>query len=160
MANGAQTDPLVAFRFRVEIDDLIEAGFAECSGLQVETELQEVREGGENAFLYKLPTGSKHVNLTLKRGITDSEVLWNWHKDVVNGKVKRKIVYVVLFDSDGQETWRWSLRDAFPVKWLGPELKADSSTVAIESLELAHHGFSEVKVTKRERPNTAAGQNP
>src|SRR5215813_13167662 len=142
MANGDRTEPLVAFRFKVEIDNIIEAGFAECSGLQVETELQEVREGGENAFWHKLPKGSKHVNLTLKRGITDSEVLWNWHKDVVNGKVQRKMVCVVLLDSRGQETWRWSLKDAFPVKWLGPELKADSNTVAIESLELAHHGLS------------------
>ena len=147
MANGAQTDPLVSFRFRVEIDNLIEAGFAECSGLQVETELQEVREGGENAFLYKLPKGSKHVNLTLKRGITVSPVLWNWHKDVVNGNVQRKMVYVVLVDSAGQETWRWRLQDAFPVKWMGPELKADSNTVAFESLELAHHGLT--KDTKR-----------
>src|SRR5215510_16024396 len=148
MANGDRTEPLVAFRFQVEVDNLIQAGFAECSGLQVETELQEVREGGENAFLYRLPKGSKHVNLTLKRGITDSELLWNWHKDVVSGKVERKMVYVVLLDSGGQEKWRWSLRDAFPVKWMGPDLKADGSTVAIESLELAHHGFSDVKVTK------------
>ena len=146
MANGQRTDPLVAFRFKVEIDNLIQAGFAECSGLQVETELQDVREGGENAFVYKLPKGSKHVNLTLKRGITDSEVFWNWHKDVVNGKVQRKMVYVVLLDNEGQEAWRWSLQDAFPVKWMGPELKADNSTIAIESLELAHHGLS--KVTK------------
>jgi|SRR6266545_610732 len=147
MANGARTDPLVAFRFQVEVDNLIQAGFAECSGLQVETELQEVRDGGENAFLYRLPKGSKHVNLTLKRGITHSEVLWNWHQDVVNGKLQRKIVYVVLLDTTGKETWRWGLQDAFPVKWMGPELKADSSTVAIESLELAHHGLT--KVTKR-----------
>jgi len=149
MANGERTDPLVSFRFRVEVDNLIQAGFAECSGLQVETELEEVREGGENAFQYKLAKGSKYVNLTLKRGITDSDVLWNWHKDVINGKVQRKMVYVVLLDQEGQETWRWSLQDAFPVKWMGPELKADGSAVAIESLELAHHGFSEVRVTKR-----------
>ena len=142
MANAERTNPLVAFRFRVEIENLIEAGFAECSGLQVETELEEVREGGENAFLYKLPKGSKHVNLTLKRGITVSPVLWNWHQDVVNGNVQRKMVYVVLVDSAGQETWRWCLQDAFPVKWMGPELKADSNTVAFESLELAHHGLT------------------
>src|SRR5215216_900049 len=98
MANGERTDPLVSFRFQVEIDNLIQAGFAECSGLQVEKEMLEVREGGEIAFLYKLPKGSKHVNLTLKRGITYSEVLWNWHKYVVNGTVQRKIVYVLLLD--------------------------------------------------------------
>jgi phage tail-like protein len=59
------------------------------------------------------------------------------------------MVYVVLLDQEGQETWRWSFQEAFPVKWMGPELKADGSTVAIESLELAHHGVSEVRVTKR-----------
>jgi phage tail-like protein len=142
MANAERTNPLVAFRFRVEIGGLTEAGFAECSGLQVETELQEVREGGENAFLHQLPKGSKHVNLTLKRGITVSPVLWNWHKDVVNGKVQRKMVYVILLDTAGKETWRWRLKDAFPVKWMGPELKADSNTVAFESLELVHRGLT------------------
>jgi phage tail-like protein len=148
MANGQRTDPFSAFRFHVEIDSVIQAGFAECSGLQVETEVEEVREGGVNEFVYKLPKGSKHVNLTLKHGLTDSDALWNWHKQVVNGKFTRKTVSVLLFDSQGQEKWRWTFQGAYPVKWTGPELKADSSTVAIESLEIAHHGF-DAKVSQK-----------
>ena len=143
------TDPLVSFRFKVEVDNVIQAGFSECSGLQVETEVEEVREGGVNEFIHRIPKGSKHVNLTLKHGITDSDALWNWHKDVVSGqkKVERKMVSVLLLDAQGQEKWRWSFQGAYPVKWVGPELKADSSAVAIETLELAHHGFA-AKVTK------------
>jgi phage tail-like protein len=48
----------------------------------------------------------------------------------------------------GQETWRWSFQNAYPVKWVGPELKADGSAVAIETIELAHNGF-DAKITKR-----------
>ena len=115
MADGKRTDPLVSFMFQVEVEDLIRAGFAECSGLQVETEFDEVRDGGHNAFLYKLPKGSKHVNLTLKRGITDSDVLWNWYKDVVNGKVQRKMVHVIVFDSVvGQEKFAGALSMYLP----------------------------------------------
>jgi phage tail-like protein len=148
MTNGQRTDPLLAFRFQVEVGSIIQAGFSECSGLQVETEVEEVREGGVNAFVHKLPKGSKHVNLTLKYGLTTSDDLWNWHKDVVEGKVERKTVNVLLLDVEGEERWRWSFQKAYPVKWVGPELKADGSAVAIETLELAHHGF-DVEVTNR-----------
>jgi phage tail-like protein len=147
MTNGQRTDPLIAFRFKVEIDSTIQAGFSECSGLQVETELEDVREGGVNDYLHKLPKGSKYINLTLKHGITDSDVLWNWHRDVVNGKLQRKMISVVLLNARNEERWRWNFKDAYPVKWVGPEFKADGNAVAIETLELAHHGF-DVKVTK------------
>ena len=148
MANGKRTDPFLGFRFRVEVDRVIQAGFSECSGLQAETEVEEVREGGLNDYVHKLPKGTKHVNLTLKRGLTDSDVLWNWYQDVVRGTGKRKLVDVFLLDHTGAERWRWSFREAYPVKWTGPDLKADGSAVAIETLELAHHGF-DVKVTQR-----------
>ena len=145
MANGQQTDPLFAFRFKVEIDSLIEAGFSECAGLQVETEVEEIQEGGVNELVHRLPKGSKYTNLTLKHGIPTSDVLWQWHKDVVQGKVKRKMVNVLLLDNQGQEQWRWTFKNAYPVKWIGPDLKADNSAIALETLELVHDGF-DVKV--------------
>jgi phage tail-like protein len=36
---------------------------------------------------------------------------------------------------------RWTLKDAFPVKWVAPSLKADDTSIAMESLEFAHHGI-------------------
>jgi phage tail-like protein len=36
---------------------------------------------------------------------------------------------------------RWHFRNAWPVKWEGPHLKAKASEVAIETLELVHEGL-------------------
>ncbi len=69
-------DPYIAFRFKIELKGIIEAGFSECSGLQVETEVEEYREGGINDFVHKFPKMSKYQTITLKRGLTDSQELW------------------------------------------------------------------------------------
>ena len=37
---------------------------------------------------------------------------------------------------------RWNFLNAFPVKWVGPQFTADSTTLAIESVELAHEGLT------------------
>jgi phage tail-like protein len=143
-------DPMLVHHFRVELDSTFEAGFAECSGLQVETEFEELSVGGVNDTRVKLPKTSKYANLTLKRGLTVSRVLFDWHQEVVHGKFQRKTVSVVAWDwGDSRERWRWSFRDAYPVKWTGPELKADGNTVAVEVLELAHNGLADVPAPKK-----------
>jgi phage tail-like protein len=141
MSVVGRTDPYMNFRFVIEIGNLIIAGFSELSGLQAETEVEEIREGGVNDHVHKLPKITKYPNLTLKRGITDSDVLWKWHRDVVNGKIERKCGFIILMDMEGNEKLRWQFIDAYPVKWIGPDLKADSSAVAVETLELAHSGI-------------------
>jgi phage tail-like protein len=135
-------DPYLSFRFLVEVQGLVVAGFSEVSGLSAETEVDEQREGGVNEFVHKLPKLTKYPNLTLKWGLTDSDVLWKWHHDVKTGRVKRANVHLVLLDSEGNEKWRWSFEKAYPIKWIGPDLKSDGSSVALESLEIAHNGFS------------------
>jgi phage tail-like protein len=135
-------DPYLSFRFLVEVQGLVVAGFSEVSGLSAETEVDEQREGGVNEFIHKLPKLTKYSNLTLKRGLTDSDALWKWHHDVKTGRVKRTNVHLVLLDSEGNEKWRWSFQNAYPIKWTGPDLKSDGSSVALESLEIAHNGFS------------------
>jgi len=150
MANGKRklkpcfTDPYFSFQFLIEINGLITGGFSEVSGLQVEIETEEYREGGTNEYVHKLPKGTKYSNLVLKRGITDSDVLWNWLQDMVNGKIKRRCGRIILQDSKGNEKWYWAFKEAYPVKWSGPDFKADSSTVAIETLELAHNGIEKI----------------
>ena len=88
MTTGERIDPYLSYRFLVEIKELIVAGFSEVSGLQVETETEEYREGGVNDYVHRLPKITKYQNLTLKRGITDSDSLWKWHQDVVSFKIR------------------------------------------------------------------------
>ena len=136
-----RTDPYLAFRFKVEIEGVIAASFSECSGLQVETEIEEYREGGVNVFVHKLPKRTKYQTITLKRGLMDSEELWYWHQGVVAGIVIRLNGSILLLDHKGREQWRWNFIEAYPIKWVGPALRADQGSVAIETLELAHHGL-------------------
>lgn len=141
MAIGERKDPYLSFRFRIEIDQLIVGSFSEVSGLQVETEIQEYQEGGVNDFIHKLPKITKYPNITLKSGLTDSDVLWKWHQNVVNGKIERKSGRIILLDSEEKEKWHWTFEGAFPVKWMGPDFKATDNTIAIETLELSHNGI-------------------
>jgi phage tail-like protein len=139
MPVGERKDPYL--NFLVEIPGLIVGGFSEVSGLQGENEIEEIREGGVNDYVHKLPKITKYPNITLKRGITDSDALWNWHREVVNGMINRKNGFIILLDSEGNEKWHWSFERAYPVQWTGPELRADGNTVAVESIELAHNGL-------------------
>lgn len=135
--------PYAAFRFRIEFDSVIAGGFSECSGLQVETEVEEHREGGLNDFSHKLPKGSKYGAITLKRGLVDTDDLWQWHQKVIAGAAnQRKNLSIILLDSQGNDKIRWDVREALPVKWSAGELKADGNQVLVETLELVHHGFT------------------
>lgn len=143
MSLGMRTDPLLAFRFVVEIEGLLVGGFNEVTGLQVEVDVERYQEGGLNEYIHQLPGPARYPqNLVLKHGLTDSTTLWAWHQDVRNGKVTRKNGSIVLLDSAGQEQWRWNFVGAYPVRWSGPDLRAGSADVAFESVELAHHGLA------------------
>jgi phage tail-like protein len=141
MCAAERNDPYISFKFQVEIQGLIVAGFSEVSGVQAETKTETIREGGVNDRVHILPKGTEQSNLTLKRGLTDSDVLWKWHQDVVEGKAKRKSGRIILMDYEGNEKWHWTFEDAYPVKWVGPDFKADNRSIAVESLELVHNGI-------------------
>jgi len=141
MPLGKKVDPYLTSKFSVQIGDIEEASFAECSGLEVETEVFEYQEGGVHEYVHKLPGRSKVSNITLKWGITDSREIWDWYRNVVQGTIERKNVSVVIYDLKQKEVMRWSFRNAYPVKWTGPAFKADENAITIETLELAHEGM-------------------
>ena len=153
------TDPVCTFRFVLELGFIQAAGFTECTGLQLETKVFEYREGGRNSHLLKFPDGGSVGTVTLKRGLTAgsaSDALYRWQRDVMSGTFDASAnpnrrpadpsqdidnkVAVLLLDEMGRLVKRWQLVRPFPVKWTGPELKAASSDVAIEVLELACEG--------------------
>lgn len=137
-------DPYKVFRFVIEVNGARVGGFSEVTGLEVRTEVDEYREGGVNDYVHKIAKETRYPNLTLKRGITDATEFWDWHREIVDGDIKRKTITVVLLDSRGEEKWRWVFRDAYPVKWNGTDLNATGNTVLVESIELAHHGLTKI----------------
>jgi phage tail-like protein len=139
----AEEEEIANCRFYVKIDGYAQAVFTEMSGLQVETTVTEYEEGGNNGFVHRLPGRSKVSNLTFKRGITKSNDFFKWYLKILHGTLERKQVDVVMFDAAGEPLAKWSFKDAYPVKWVGPQFAADGKTAAIETLELAHDGFQE-----------------
>lgn len=142
---GVRADPYQAFKFLVEIDSLVVGGFSECSGLQVETETHEYREGGQNDYVHRFAGPTKYPPLILKHGLTMIEGLWSWHQDVTQRIIARKNGTIFLMNKKGIPVIWWNFKEAFPVKWTGPDLRADAGSVAIESIELAHRGLSRPK---------------
>ncbi len=141
MPLASRTDPYLGAHFFVEIEGVDQGGFTECTGLQAEVEVTDYQEGGNNGFVHKLPGRTKFTNVVLKHGMIESTDLWDWFQDVSRGDFERKDVSVVLYNSEQEEVRRWNLRQAFPSKWVGPAFNTTNAAVAIESLELAHHGF-------------------
>ena len=132
---AARNDPYKNFKFRVEIDGVTSAGFSEVTGLSTEVDCIEYREGGD--FLSrKLPGRAKYGNITLRRGVTKSSELQDWHKNILNGVADRRDGFVILLDDDLTPAVRWKFFNAFPRKWEGPSFNAKGNEVAIESLEL------------------------
>jgi len=131
-----------ACRFYVEIEGITQAVFTEVGGLGVEVVTEDVEEGGNNAFVHRLPGRCKVGNLTLKRGLTKSNDFLKWNLKIAQGEIKPRNLSVIVYNVDGTESMRWTFLNAYPVKWTGPQLKADDTGSAVESLELAHDGFT------------------
>lgn len=145
MAAGERTDPYLGFRFLVELDSLVVAGFASVSGLEVGLATEDYEEGGVNTHTHTLPKRFEYPDIVLERGLTDSSELLEWIQEVRDGTVRRRSGRIVLLDAAGAESWGWEFLDAYPVTWSGPELDADQSDVAIERLELTHRGLSKME---------------
>ena len=135
-------DPFTNCRFYVLISDVTEALFTEVSGLQIETHVTDYEEGGQNGFVHRVPGRTKVGNVTLKSGMTSSSAFFKWYREILSGRISPKQVDIVIYENDGSELSRWTLLNAYPVKWVGPQLNAEGKVAAIESLELAHEGIS------------------
>ena len=134
------TDPFASFNFKLEIEGITVAGFSEVTGLNQESNVIDYREGQEPITPRKLPGLNKFGNITLKRGISPDLSVYNWRKTVTDGDIERRNASIVLHNEKHEEVVRWNVINAWPSKYVGPDLKANANEVAIESVELTHEG--------------------
>jgi len=135
-----RVDPFRGFRFLVEIDGITSGGFARVKGLSREVKFESYREGGMNEYEHKLVSQVAFPPLVLERGIAADD-LWNWAQSTADGEVMRRNLRITLNDESGQAAWAWLVSSALPVKWTLSDLDGSSPNVAMESLELVHHGL-------------------
>jgi phage tail-like protein len=152
---GVRLDPFPAFNFLVTfvdtskpeitalnaIQNVVLGGFSECSGLEMTLQVDEHREGGNNGTVRKFPGRVSWSNIRLRRGMTFSDELWNWHYSFVTAKGRRRDGIVLLQNEEQTPVKAWIFRAGLPVRWSGPALDAAQSRVSIEELEIAHEGL-------------------
>jgi len=137
-------DPEGNFIFALEIDGIEVAQFLECSGLKSTTEIYELQEGGMNHRVHKLPGQSRWENLQLRYGVTNDVSLLDWRGEILNddfGEGCRRSGSIVVKNNQMDVVRRYNFLDAWPVSWEGPSFSASSAELAIECIELAHHGL-------------------
>ena len=136
----------VANSFQLKIGGAENAGlFREVTGFDSEYDMAEMKRQTPNGKVdtIKVPGQRKWSNIELKRGVDQDKTLWTWHQEVIDGKIKnaRRDCTITLLDFEGQPIVTYSIINAWPVKYSGVGLKADSNEIAVESLTLAHEGF-------------------
>jgi phage tail-like protein len=86
----------------------------------------------------KLPGLRKYTNITLKRGFTTNQDLWNWYLNILNGVDDRRSGAIVLQDEQHNDVLRWQFQNGWITKWEGATMNATSNDVAIETIEIVH----------------------
>jgi phage tail-like protein len=157
---GRREDPVGAFNFAVSLMDAaadtagavtklaintltdnIDAGFNECSGLEMILETEEYVEGGVNGTVHKFPTRMKWGKLVMKKGLLRRSDLWDWMYGFSEGRVVRKDGVITLLNEQGRVHTAWQFFGGLPVLWRGPSLNAQQNAVAFESIEIEHEGL-------------------
>lgn len=168
-AAGLRFDPAPAYLFYVELSGVIVGLFTECSGLTVSRSTEKVVEGGVNNIVRILPGRVTQSSITLKRGLSISRALWDWFQQGRYDFNVRRINFSIIQGAPGHNlataiasaagmgadnpaftalgkgfgtVKHWDIEDAYPTKWQAGSLSASSTKVAIETLEIAHHGMT------------------
>jgi len=138
--------PPWGFYYRVEFgisknkDDV---RFQSVSGLSVEYDMEEYREGGENRFVHKLPVRTKYSDMVLKRGMLTGSDLIQWFlKAFRDREFEPTDVNVILMNERGEPLHTWKVAHAIPKKWVVSDLNANENAVVIETLELSYRYFT------------------
>jgi phage tail-like protein len=128
-----------------------QGAFQECSGLEIEMDVQEYLEGGRNNGVVRRVGRAKFAPLVLKRGMFHGSdagakadpALWMWMQRIINGErpVPRYDGVIQVMSADRSVRATWMFDRALPSKIKGPELNAKTGEVAIEELTLMHEGL-------------------
>ena len=149
MVDAHTIDPPFVGKFFFTVGDLNIGAFTEVSGLSVQIDVEELAEGGQNHYTHKLLGRMKWPNLVFKRGVTNTNALFEWLMKFSgdgledNGyKVTGSNGSIVVLSQKGDPIRTWKIEGAMPVKWTGPKLAASGRELAVEELEVCHRGFT------------------
>jgi len=135
--------PLSTYHFQVDWGGS-RLGFTEVSGLDITVDVIEYREGHSPVYsTTKMPGMIHYSNIVLKRGMMLRDAsFFDWLNTIQLNRVERRDITITMLNEEHEPVMSWRAINAFPVKLEGPVLNAMKSSVAIETLEIAHEGLS------------------
>lgn len=120
----------------VNDNKIIVGGFKTVSGMDSETEVIQFKQGND-IVVRKKPGRTTYSNIVLERGFTATDDLWQWRKNIEDGKIDRRSGSIIVLDQDGQtEVARYNFYEGWPCKWNVPDMNSDTSAMAIEKIEV------------------------
>ena len=132
-----------AYNFLLEISGVINdnkvivGGFKSVSGMDSETEIIEFKQGND-LVVRKKPGRTTYNNIVLERGYTATDDLWQWRKNIEDGIIDRRAGTITMLDNDLETiVAEFNFSEAWPCKWVVPEIDSDQSGMAIERIEIA-----------------------
>jgi phage tail-like protein len=146
--NATRFDPYKNFKFRIKWSGKYVAGVSKISPLIRRTEVIEHREGGDPSINRKSPGRTEYAPITLERGVTHDTEFETW-ANMVNSygspmslKNFRKDVLIDMFNEAGQLVISYKVYRCWVSEYIAlPELDANGSAVAIQSITLETEGW-------------------
>jgi phage tail-like protein len=136
MPNSRVHDHLLANKFKIEIEGVTQASFSAVSGMESSTEVIHYVDG-DDLRVRKRPGRTTFSNIILTQGVINTTDLWEWYKQVMNGKIERKAGSIIVLGDDGSEKYRYNFFEAWPCRWKSLVLDARTQATLVEELELA-----------------------
>ena len=142
--------PYVQFNFLVKLgdnwneNDPFVGGFQECSNIGMEVTVAEYRNGSEKENCVRKITGlNKATDVTLKRGVIGSLVLYEWLNAIRNGdntstNALRNVTISLMDEAQTQPVMTWKLFRTRIIKLVNGPFIAKGTDVAMEELTLSY----------------------
>jgi phage tail-like protein len=150
-----RTTPLPGYNYIVDIKsardpEQLLGGFSDVTGLTTEVHVSEYRDGNEkNPRVRKIPGAHTVGKVVLKRGIVNSQDLWDWMTQTRGTGVNaQRDVTITMRDEAGNSVQLFKLTNVVPSKYTGPTLSGKGAgDVAMEELELTAEGLEVAPAT-------------
>ncbi|MEO5609740.1 MAG: phage tail protein [Ornithinibacter sp.] len=147
MPGRREVDGGVGHSFGLELDGVRVSMLTEVTGLTVERDVIEFREGGADGtqIVRKLPGRLKSGEVTLSRDLTADSAFEQWMNDVTNdvaAAAATRNAAVLVLDRQGQRVATFTLTRAWPKKLEYAGLKAGAAEPMAERLTLVHEGIA------------------
>ncbi len=141
--------PIQSFRFLIEAGGGISAAFTSFSGVKMQVETIQSRDGDDNRGVQEyVPVFTRFDPVTLSKGVVGDNDFLDWLFAAAadmeagpTGSNLRRDINVITLNEAGQTAVTWTLKEAMPIGYEMAPLDSSRSEVLMESITFAITGM-------------------